>query len=124
MIAKLRASEPVRLFVYPALLALVVYLMGRGIVDAELADVLAGVAALVLGVPAAELARRRVTSPAGLGAAVAAGTEAVLDQVEHEAVQVLGPTASTVLQQVRQRVAELTAAGVSGGRHRLPEGDG
>lgn len=124
MIAKLRASEPVRLFVYPALLALVVYLVGRGLVDAELADIITGVAALALGIPAAELARRRVTSPAGLGAAVAAGTEAVIDQVEQEAVQVLGSAAATVLQQVRQRVAELGAAGVSSGRHRLPEQDG
>lgn len=124
MIAKLRASEPIRLFVYPALLALVVYLVGRGLVDAELADIITGAAALVLGIPAAELARRRVTSPAGVSAAVAAGTEAVIDQVEQEAVQVLGPAATTLLQQIRQRVAELGAAGVSGGRHRLPEQDG
>lgn len=117
-LARLRAAEPVRLFVYPALLALVVYLVGRGIVDAELADVITGAVALLLGVPLAEVARSKVTAPASLGPAITAGAGAVLDQVEDEVAAKFGAPGTTVLQQIRQRVVEL---GDNGGRHRLPE---
>ncbi|MGI5222162.1 hypothetical protein [Nocardia sp. CA-290969] len=117
-LARLRANEPIRLVAYPALLAVVVYLVGRGWVAGDVADIITGVAALLLGVPAAEAVRSHATPDGHLRDAIAIGTEAALDQVENEAVQLFGPDATALLAQIRARVAELHDAGVPGGRHR------
>lgn len=116
-LARLRATEPVRLFAYPALLALAVWLVGRGIVDAELADIITGAAALLLGVPLAEAARRKVTAPANLNGAIATGAVAVLDQLEDDVAQWYGEPGTAALRQIKDRVAELGDTGTPRGRH-------
>jgi hypothetical protein len=118
VIAKLRANEPVRLFVYPAVLALAVYLVGRGAIDAEWPDIITGIAALVLGIPAAEAARRQVTAPAHLGDALAPVVDSVLSQVEDGIAKHFGDAGTAALQQIRDRVAEMRDSDGSGGQHR------
>lgn len=117
MIAKLRASEPVRLCVYPVLVVLAGYLIGRGFVDAELANGIVGVAALALGIPLAEIARRKVTAPANLRGAIMTGADAVLDQLEDDVTRWYGEPGAAALRQIRERVAEMRDAGTPGGRH-------
>lgn len=77
-LAKLRAYEPIRLYVYPLLVILVGILLTRGVIDGATADLIRGLlealAVGVLGVSAAEAARARVTPEAKvleLGTAVA-----------------------------------------------------
>ncbi|UGT65338.1 hypothetical protein LTT66_18380 [Nocardia gipuzkoensis] len=60
LISALRA-EPVRAILYPLLAILVGVLVTRGIVDQFSADIIIGIVGAVLGVPAAEAARAKVT---------------------------------------------------------------
>jgi hypothetical protein len=66
-IRRLRASEPVRLYLYGVGLALVALLVAYGIVAAEFAPLWVALLVALLGVPATESARRAV-SPSGGGA--------------------------------------------------------
>ncbi len=54
-------SEPIRTILYPLLAILVGVLVARGVVDQSGADIITGVVAALLGIPAAEAARNRVT---------------------------------------------------------------
>lgn len=79
LLAKLRAYEPIRLYVYPLLVVLVGSLLARGIIDGATAELIRGLlealAVGVLGISAAEAARAQVTPEAKvieLGTAVAA----------------------------------------------------
>lgn len=102
---KLRSNEPVRLYVYPALVVLVGLLVTRGVIDAELADLVTGAVALVLGIGAAEAARAKVT-PAGKVA------EAVTDVVYEVRQAGVTPDVQEILDRARQVVTD----GI--GRHR------
>ncbi|MEV6432564.1 hypothetical protein [Nocardia sp. NPDC051463] len=53
-------SEPIRTILYPLLAVLVGVLVARGVVDESGADIITGIVAAVLGIPAAEAARKRV----------------------------------------------------------------
>jgi hypothetical protein len=121
VIARLRANEPVRLFGYPAVAAVVLYLVGRGVVDAELGNLIVAGVALVLGAAGTEYTRRQVTPPDHLGDVIADGAERLLDGVEEQAAQWYGEAGTAVLRQIRERVAELRDTGVSGGRHRADQ---
>ncbi|WP_454199604.1 phage holin [Nocardia sp. Marseille-Q1738] len=57
-------SEPIRTILYPLLAILVGTLVARGTVDQSMGDIITAVIAAVLGIPAAEIARSKV-SPAG-----------------------------------------------------------
>lgn len=75
LLAKLRAYEPIRLYVYPLLVILVGLLVTRGAIDASVGDLVVAAATALLGIGAAEAARAKVTPEAKvleLGAAVAA----------------------------------------------------
>ncbi|OZE92438.1 hypothetical protein CH298_02580 [Rhodococcoides fascians] len=87
LLAKLRAYEPIRLYVYPLLVVLVAFLLARGIIDGATAELIRGLlealAVGVLGISAAEAARAQVTPEAKvieLGTAVAADA---IDAVKH-----------------------------------------
>lgn len=60
-LARWRACEPVRLYMYGVLVPLASLLVLVGVLSAEAAMAGLGVAAAVLGVPAIEAARARVT---------------------------------------------------------------
>jgi hypothetical protein len=53
-------SEPIRTIMYPLLAILVGTLVARGTVDQSMADIITGVIAAILGIPAAEVARAKV----------------------------------------------------------------
>ena len=54
-------TEPVRAILYPLLGILAGVLVARGIVDQFSADTVIGIVGAILGVPAAEIARAKVT---------------------------------------------------------------
>jgi hypothetical protein len=60
-------SEPVRALLYPLLVALIGYGVTKGIVSSDTSSFILAVLAAMLGLPAVESARRRVspTPPAG-----------------------------------------------------------
>ncbi len=60
-------SEPIRTIIYPLLAILVASLVARGTVDQSAADIITGVVAAILGIPAAEVARAKVTPVKLLG---------------------------------------------------------
>lgn len=66
-------SEPIRTILYPLLAILVGVLVARGVVDQSGADIITGIVAALLGIPAAEAARMRVTPVAKLGGEDAGG---------------------------------------------------
>ncbi|OZF09806.1 hypothetical protein CH300_00045 [Rhodococcus sp. 15-1154-1] len=75
ILTKLRAYEPVRLYVYPLLVILVGLLVGKGVIDASVGDLVTAAVTALLGITAAEAARSKVTPEAkvlDLGIAVAA----------------------------------------------------
>ena len=61
ILKKLFASEPVRVLLYSLLTALVATLVTKGIVSSDMSQYLLVAVALVLGVPAVEVARAKVT---------------------------------------------------------------
>lgn len=61
-------TEPIRAVLWPVLLGLVGYLVVRGAVDQFSADMIVAILAAVLGIPAAEVARAKVTPDAKLRA--------------------------------------------------------
>lgn len=70
-------SEPVRTFEYPALVALVGFLVAKGWVDSSWGDIVTGVVAAALGVPAVEVTRAKVFSPATAAAIVSKAITAI-----------------------------------------------
>ncbi|MGW4090031.1 hypothetical protein [Nocardia sp. NPDC004750] len=54
-------TEPVRAILYPLLVILAGVLVTRGVVDEFSADTIIGIVGAILGVPAAEIARAKVT---------------------------------------------------------------
>jgi hypothetical protein len=60
LLSTLRA-EPIRAILYPLLAILVGVLVARGLVDQFSADIIIGIVGAVLGVPAAEAARAKVS---------------------------------------------------------------
>jgi hypothetical protein len=67
LISILRA-EPVRALLWPVLVGIAGYLVVRGAVDKFSADMILVLVAAILGVPAAEIARAKVTPDAKLRA--------------------------------------------------------
>jgi hypothetical protein len=61
-------TEPVRALLWPVLVGIAGYLVVRGVVDEFSADMILVILAAVLGIPAAEVARAKVTPDAKLRA--------------------------------------------------------
>jgi hypothetical protein len=61
-------TEPVRALLWPVLVGIAGYLVVRGVVDEFSADMIVAILAAVLGIPAAEVARAKVTPDAKLRA--------------------------------------------------------
>lgn len=118
-LAWLRANEPVRLLMYPAIVAVVAYLVVNGTISDDFAQVVTAVVALVLGVPAIEATRGRVTPRDRVPAAAAAAARTALDAVENIVVGTFGPSGANVVRQVRAEIEEAHAApDHTGPRHR------
>ncbi|WP_159840222.1 hypothetical protein [Nocardia sp. CY41] len=60
LISTLR-TEPIRALLWPVLVGIAGYLVVRGVVDQFSADMILVIVAAVLGIPAAEVARAKVT---------------------------------------------------------------
>lgn len=58
-------SNPVRSIIYPLLAILVGTLVARGTIDSSVADIITGVVAVIIGIPATEITRSKV-SPFGV----------------------------------------------------------
>ncbi|MGN2634635.1 hypothetical protein ACTD5D_39720 [Nocardia takedensis] len=108
-LSRLRASEPVRLMLYPLLAGVVAYLAITGVVDADFAQVLTAVVALVLGVPLTEAARGAVYAPTTVPAVAAAAASTVLDEAEQAVTDAFGPRAGAYVRQVREGLDDLPA---------------
>ncbi|PPJ31850.1 hypothetical protein C5E45_32690 [Nocardia nova] len=106
-VARWAKSEPVRLLVYLALSAIVGTLAVRGYVNADLGDAIVGALALVLGIPAAEFARRRVTAPANLPAVTADVVDDLLSAAAPTISNQFGEPGRQVLQQIQERTEAL-----------------
>ncbi|MEU2013117.1 hypothetical protein [Nocardia sp. NPDC019302] len=65
LISALR-TEPIRALLWPVLVGIAGYLVVRGVVDQFSADMIVAIIAAVLGIPAAEVARAKVTPDAKL----------------------------------------------------------
>lgn len=61
MLKRWRATEPVRVYLYGIVLAVLLVLVAYGLLTAELVPLWAGLAAAVLLAPGIEAARNRVT---------------------------------------------------------------
>lgn len=109
-LAWVRANEPVRLLMYPAIVALVGYLVVNGTISDDFAQVIIAVIALMLGVPAIEAARGRVTPRDRVPAAAAAAARSVLDDVERVITSTFGPSGANVLRQAREEIEKAHAA--------------
>lgn len=114
-LARVRASEPLRLYVYPALVAVVGILIVRGYLDADLGDLITAIATLIIGIPAAEVARKKVTPQDKVIDAVATGAQAAITEVESTVRETLGEQGVQVLEQVSQQIEAHV------GRHRRAE---
>lgn len=68
LVALWRDLEPVRLRLYPVVVALVAILVARGVIAADESLLWLGLAAALFGVAGTELARRAVDSPATVNA--------------------------------------------------------
>lgn len=104
-------NEAVRLYVYPALILLVGYLVFKGWVDADYSNLVLGVIGAALGVPATEIARKKVWSQASVDEVAQSAASAALDGIEPRVRDTFGQQGVEVLNQVRESV----------GRHRKPE---
>lgn len=71
----LKASEPVRLYLYSVLVPVLVLLGAKGIISGSDVALYSALAAVVLAVPATELARRAVYSPATVEATLEVAAE-------------------------------------------------
>lgn len=72
-------AEPIRAIIYPLLAILVAALVARGTVDQSAADIITGVIAAVLGIPAAEVARAKVRPVAQLSGEDSSGAGMAID---------------------------------------------
>lgn len=116
MLARIRANEPLRLYVYPTLVALAGILVVRGYIDADLTDaVVDALGVFILGIPAAELARRKVTPEGKVLDAIATGAQVALDEAHERVEQTFGQPGVQVLEQVQAQLEERV------GRHRRAE---
>ncbi|MCC3333603.1 hypothetical protein [Nocardia abscessus] len=61
-------TEPIRALLWPVLVGIAGYLVVRGVVDQFSADMIVAIVAAILGIPAAEVARTKVTPDAKLRA--------------------------------------------------------
>jgi hypothetical protein len=110
-VARLQHNEAVRLYVYPGLIFLVGYLVCRGWVDADYINLALGLLGAAIGVPATEIARKKVWSQASVEQVATSAADAALDGVEPQVREAFGQQGVEVLNQVRETV----------GRHRKPE---
>lgn len=115
-LAWLRANEPLRLLLYPLLVAVVGWLVVRGTITADIGEIAAAVLALLLGVPATEAVRARVTPNGRIPAAAAAAARTALDEVERTVADRFGPSAANVVRQAREEIER--AQQPDTGRHR------
>lgn len=106
-----RGSQPVRLFVYPAVVLIAVGLVTYGAINSDLANVLLGLAALLLGVPAAEAARSAVIAPATLRDIVSEPARAVDDPANAEALADVVRQAASVVDMILRPGARGDSAG-------------
>jgi uncharacterized membrane protein YjjB (DUF3815 family) len=72
LISALR-TEPIRALLWPVLVGIAGYLVVRGVVDQFSADMIVAIVAAVLGIPAAEVARAKVTPDSKLIGRTVAG---------------------------------------------------
>lgn len=110
-LAKIR-TEPVRAAVYPPLVLLVGFLVVHGRLDSDVANIALGAIPLLIGVPAAEAARAKVTPTVKIPDVVAAGTQAALSQAEGVVADRFGQQGVEVIREVQAQVDEYV------GRHR------
>lgn len=115
-ITRLAKSEPVRLLVYLALAGIVGTLAVRGYVTTDLGDAIIAAIALVLGIPAAEFARRKVTAPANLPTVTADVVDDLLSAAGPTIAGQFGEPGTQVLQQIRAR-ADALRGDMSGDQH-------
>ncbi|WP_072689248.1 hypothetical protein [Rhodococcus marinonascens] len=100
ILTTLRESEPVRLYVYPILVVLVGVLLARGVIDAQIADLITAAATGILGITAAEAARAKVTPAARVA-------EAVVDVADRVQRAGASPQVQAVLDRARAAVTNL-----------------
>lgn len=112
MLAKLRAYEPLRLAVYPVLVLVAGILVTRGVLDSDAANLVIAAVALLLGIPATEVARAKVTPQAQVKDVIVSTANTALGQAESEVRNRLGDQAADVVGQVREQVEAYV------GRHR------
>lgn len=106
----LRGNEPVRLILWPALIALVGWLVARGTIDTNAADLITALAMLILGGSGIEAARLQVTP----GTHVTTAVEATIDQARDQVGEVLGQPGLDALAKVQEL---LQSSGEPRGRH-------
>ncbi|MEU6580678.1 hypothetical protein [Nocardia sp. NPDC046763] len=73
-------SQPARLYFYPAVVAIVAYLVSRGILDSDTADWITGIVAAGVGIGATETVHASVFSPATVTALLAKAAAAQVDK--------------------------------------------
>lgn len=103
-LAKLKDSEPLRLYVYPVLVVLLGVAVTRGVVDQSVADMLLPLVGLLIGVPAVEIARAKVTPQAKLPDIVASGAQIAMSQARDEVADRFGEQGTQVLDAVSKTV--------------------
>ncbi|MDL9944169.1 hypothetical protein QSJ19_00950 [Gordonia sp. ABSL11-1] len=117
LLSKLKASEPVRLYLYPILVILIGYGVYRGVVDDSVATlVVIPALGVLLGIPATEAARAKVTPQAKLPDVVADGANVVVDRARQEIRDRFGDQGAEVLDVVTHTIDDYV-----GGRHRRAE---
>lgn len=104
-LAKLRDNEPVRLILWPALAILTGWLVTKGVIGTDAADLITAGALLILGGGGIEAARTRVTAGAHVTDAVTATIDHVRDRVADSLGQP-GVDALAHLEEMLQAVAE------------------
>lgn len=98
LLTKLRANEPVRLYVYPLLVALLITLVGKGVIDASVGDLVTAAVTALLGLTATEAARAQVTPQARVVEAAVVVAEQVRDAVNNG----VSPEVQAILDRARE----------------------
>lgn len=112
LLSKLKASEPVRLYLYPILVILIGYGVYRGVVDDSVATlVVIPALGVLLGIPATEAARAKVTPQAKVPDIVDTAIAETREQVEQRFGAPGARVIDAVVTEINQRA----------GRHRRPE---
>lgn len=106
----LRRNEPLRLVLWPILVAAVSVLVTDGVISTDAADLITAVALLIFGGTGIEAVRLKVTP----GGHIADAVTAVIEQVREQVGTTLGQPGLDALSHVEQALA---AAAEGRGRH-------